>query len=331
MRIHFIALAAGLLAACQSTGPRPDTAAVPPAVQDGCRPGETALACDRRAILGMAGEYAVSFAFDEVTALRPGYELKKPKRSGAREWVQLIEDRGDFLSLQHILVDGEGHVTKHWRQDWRYQPEFLWNFTGHKTWTKHALAAGEARGAWSQTVYEVDDSPRYTGLGRWRHDGNVAAWTSESSWRPLPRREYTTRSDYDVMVAVNRQEIAPNGWVHTQDNLKLDTRAEAGTRYIAREEGANRYVKLAGHDFGPGKAYWSKTAPFWAEVRAAWARRFETAEHIAIREKIEGKPLWQAMFELAENPPAGAEAGARIEAVLSRYVSTGPEPRLSQR
>ena len=75
---------------------------------------------DRKAILAMAGDYYVTFDFRETVSLTPGYELKKPKVSGADEIVRLVEDRGDFISLQHILVmkmGGEPIVTKHWRQD----------------------------------------------------------------------------------------------------------------------------------------------------------------------------------------------------------------------
>ncbi|HWB45976.1 MAG TPA: DUF6607 family protein, partial [Hyphomicrobiaceae bacterium] len=72
---------------------------------------------DRKAILAMAGDFNVTFDFRETVSLTPGYELKKPKVSGAEEIIRVIEDRGDFISLQQILVmrmGGEVVVTKHW-------------------------------------------------------------------------------------------------------------------------------------------------------------------------------------------------------------------------
>ncbi|MEQ8515550.1 MAG: hypothetical protein RIC38_08100, partial [Chromatocurvus sp.] len=35
---------------------------------------------DREAILAMAGEFAVTFAFDETVPLKQGYERREPKR-----------------------------------------------------------------------------------------------------------------------------------------------------------------------------------------------------------------------------------------------------------
>ncbi len=80
---------------------------------------------DRRAILAMAGEFRVNFRFQETVAFEPGYAPVKAERSGAFEMVEVIEDRGDFISLQHILVMGDAddrQVIKHWRQDWQYRP-----------------------------------------------------------------------------------------------------------------------------------------------------------------------------------------------------------------
>lgn len=324
-RFLTLLFSAALLAGCQNT--TTSTGAGPAIAKgDGCRADESVLDCDRRAILAMAGEYKVSFAFDEVNALRAGYPLKKPMRSGGWEWVEVIEDSGTHIALQHTLVGKKGHVTKHWRQDWDYQPRVTWRFAGHDTWERRTLSADEARGAWVQTVWQVDDSPRYAGVGRWSHDGNATIWISDFGWRPLPRREHTTREDYDVMAAVNRHEIGADGWVHLQDNLKLDTAAAPADRYIAREIGTNRYTKANGFNFQPGRDYWAKTQDFWAQVRAAWAERFARAERITVKPTIDGTTLWMAMYEAseAEGPRDAAALKARVDAVLDRYLDITP-------
>ena len=59
---------------------------------------------DRKAILAMAGDYKVTFQFQETVGIKPGYELKEPYHSEATEFIEVIEDRGDFISLQHVLV-----------------------------------------------------------------------------------------------------------------------------------------------------------------------------------------------------------------------------------
>ena len=296
--------------------------AAPKTPSDGCQAGETLFDCDRRAILAMAGEYRVDFAFDEISAFRTGYKLKKPMRSGGEEWVEVIEDTGSHIALQHTLVDKSGDVTKHWRQDWDYQPRTTWRYVGNETWERRDLTAEESQSAWVQTVWQVDDSPRYAGIGRWIHDGNRTVWTSDTSWRPLPRREHTTRSDYDIVVAVNRHEITADGWVHWQDNLKLDTKANAENRYIVSEFGANRYSKISGFNFKPGRDYWNKTQDFWTQVRAGWNERFAKAKRITIKEKIDGKSLWMTMYKAAEadGPRDAASLKSRRDAILDRYL-----------
>ena len=188
---------------------------------------------DREAILAMTGEYKVKFQFQETGAIEPGYELKEPYTSGATEFVEVVEDTGVYIALQHILVmhpqnedgtldqDAEPVVVKHWRQDWTYEDTTLIAFRGNNTWERVELDPAEVEGTWSQAVYQVDDSPRYESFGTWQHVGDRSAWQSAETWRPLPRREFSKRSDYQVLLASNRHTITPNGRVHDQDNSKL--------------------------------------------------------------------------------------------------------------
>jgi hypothetical protein len=125
------------------------------------------------------------------------------------------------------------------------------------------------RGTWTQSVFEVHDGPRYAAIGRWNHRYGVSTWTSERTWRPLPRREYTTRDDYQLLNVENRHTITPTGWTHEQDNTKVVRRNGRDT-VLVREFGFNNYRLITGYDFGPGKRYWEETAPFWDAVRARW-------------------------------------------------------------
>ena len=45
------------------------------------------------------------------------------------------------------------------------------------------------------------------------HGGGVSTWISDETWRPLPRREFSVRKDYDVLVGTNRHTITAQGWV----------------------------------------------------------------------------------------------------------------------
>ena len=54
-----------------------------------------------------------------------------------------------------------------------------------------------AKGTWTQKVFQVDDSPRYEGYATWVHVDGRHYWDSQTDG-PLPRREYSKRSDYNV-------------------------------------------------------------------------------------------------------------------------------------
>jgi hypothetical protein len=205
---------------------------------------------DRAAILAMAGEYRVHFEFTETVALRGGYATKPAKTSGATELVVVVEDSPGRIVLQHLLLDTRSNgVIKHWRQDWTWQDTTLLEFRGDRRWQRRALAPAEVAGRWTQSVHEVDDSPRYAAVGRWEHRGDTSEWVSEQTWRPLPRREHTTRDDYDVLVGTNRHIVTPWGWVHAQDNTKLDLRRNAAEPLIAKEVGSNTYRRINDVDF----------------------------------------------------------------------------------
>jgi hypothetical protein len=275
-------------------------------------PDISALERDRRAILAMAGPYRTTFDFIETVGFVPGHAPTRPYQSWGTEYVYVVTDEPEFISLQHVIVmffespDGgvsEPAVVKHWRQDWRYEDRDLHVYAGHNTWQRKHLSRREAQGSWSQAVFQVDDSPRYEAVGRWQHDGNYSSWRSDNTWRPLPRREFSVRDDYHVLSGTNRHTITPTGWVQEEDNLKLkleeDGKPAEESPYLAREAGLNRYERIVGHDFSAGDAYWERTAPFWADVRRAWDELFARRDRFTIRSKVGGERLFERMFEYA--------------------------------
>lgn len=101
----------------------------------------------------------------------------------------------------------------------------MWSYIGNYKWKSIELKQQDAQGKWLQTVWQVDDSPCYAGLGRWTKDNGVTEWTSNETYRPLPRREHTIRNDYDVIIGTNRHVLTATGWVHEQDNIKFDSKS----------------------------------------------------------------------------------------------------------
>jgi hypothetical protein len=268
---------------------------------------------DRRAILAMAGTYRVSFDFLEVVPFDANAQPKAPYQSWGTEKIYVDRNEGGFISLVHILEmrikqdDGsvsEPMVTKHWRQDWRYEPEYIVEFKGRDRWQRRKLAPAQAKGQWLQTVYQVDESPRYASVGRWQHTPSFSTWLSGETWRPLPRREWSVRNDYQVLIGTNRHTITRRGWIQEENNLKgvlaTDRQLEDEQPFLAREYGVARYERIRDMDFAAADRYYERTRQFWNEVRARWNDAFASQEHITLRGPVDQFGLFVPLFEHAE-------------------------------
>jgi len=267
---------------------------------------------DRQAILAMAGPYRVSFDFLEVARFDPSLKADVPYQSWGTEYVFVSEDGGNFIALQHVLVmrvlqkdgtESEPFVTRHWRQEWRYEAQGALTYQGANAWKLMPVPDAQRRGAWVQSVYQVDDSPRYAAAGRWQHTDSFSSWVSEETWRPLPRREWSVRDDYQVLVGTNRHTITSTGWLQEENNLKVALDEAGKPRqtmpYLAREYGVARYERIKDYDFRQGKDYFDKTEPFWAEVRTAWKEIIGRGGFRLVKPVDRGQ-LFVPFFEYAE-------------------------------
>jgi hypothetical protein len=302
-------------------------------------PGLSSLERDRRAILAMAGTFRTTFDFLEVAGFRPDFEPDRPYQSWGTEYVAVVHDEPRFISLQHLLVmfmqrDGKvagPFVTKHWRQDWRYEDDEILTYRGRLTWGRERQSAAAARGTWTQAVFQVDDSPRYEAAGRWEHFGNVSTWRSGTTWRPLPRREWSVRKDYDVLIGTNQVTITPTGWIYEESNLKtaLDAagRPSGAAPVLAKELGFNRFERVVGFDDSAGRRYQERTEPFWAEVRAAWADVVRRHPTFTMRAAADQAQLFVPLFEYAGKldegaPYDAADARAFARKTVATYLAS---------
>jgi hypothetical protein len=293
-------------------------------------PGPSKLERDRRAILAMAGTFRTTFDFLEVVGFRPDFKPDRPYQSWGTEYVYVVSDTPRFVSLQHLLVmfvqakDGKVQgpfVVKHWRQDWRYEDTELLAYRGANTWMKERVPRARVKGAWTQAVFQVDDSPRYEAYGRWEHLGNASTWTSSTTWRPLPRREFSVRKDYDLLIGTNRVTITPTGWVQLEDNLKvaLDApgRPASDMPVLAEELGVERFERLRNFDDSAGRRYAERTEPFWREVRAAWDDVIAARRQLVLRAAPDQAQLFLPLFEHAER----LYEGEPFDATTARRVA----------
>ena len=285
---------------------------------------------DRRAILAMAGDYRVTFDFLEIMSYVATEKPVAPYQSWGTEKVYVDVDDGERISLVHILEmrvvqkDGsisEPMVTKHWRQDWQYEPTHIVEYRGRDRWERRKLGS-ESKGAWLQSVYQVDESPRYASIGRWEHTASFSTWMSDETWRPLPRREWSVRSDYETLIGTNRHTIGPTGWAQEENNLKAVTTAtrtlEDKRPYVGREYGVARYERIKDADFAAANEYYERTKSFWSAVLETWADTFERKNVVTLRGPVDKLGLFVPLFERADE--IAAESGRRDEKKNGEFI-----------
>ena len=293
---------------------------------------------DRRAILAMAGDYRTSFDFIETIGFTEGYQPRAPYQSWGTERVYVVANEPEFVSLQHIIVmhflDADGFesdamVVKHWRQDWQYEDAEVHAFQGRGAFARRVLDQASQKGAWTQTVFQVDDSPRYEAVGRWTHASGVSYWQSDDRRRPLPRREFSGRDDYQALYGSHRITITPAGWTQEEDALKLvldeNNRPSSSQPYLAREAGLSRYDRVLDYDFSAGDEYWQNTGAFWSRVRHYWDALYKAESAFSFVKSAEGVPMFMALFGMAgEDFESEAEMDRAIAALLASYVTIAP-------
>ncbi|MEM8846235.1 MAG: DUF6607 family protein [Bacteroidota bacterium] len=252
---------------------------------------------DRKAILDMCGCYDITFEYTETFAPEIDYEKKLDYTAAALELALPIMNEDNKISIQHLLVVNDTMVIKHWRQDWEYENQNVFHYDKDNNWVFQTLPAEQVKGQWTQKVFQVDDSPRYSGSATWIHADGKHYWENKSD-SPLPRREYTKRSDYNVMKRGNRHEITSYGWLHEQDNDKIVRKDGTDDVLLAQEKGMNTYTKVADEKCQIAKDWWENHKDFWANVRTSWDEVYNREGDLTLHKSVDKKPLFMHFYPM---------------------------------
>ena len=270
---------------------------------------------DIEAIKEMCGCFEIDFKFAETFQYINDSNYSKSKNYNAKalEYAKLIKDEKDHISIQHLLVMGD-YIIKHWRQDWVFQNKDLLKYDGNNNWKYISKTKQDVKGQWTQKVFQVDDSPRYEGSATWVHADGKSYWEN-SSYAPLPRREYTKRNDYNIMIRGNRHEITKDGWVHDQDNFKVVKDSESDSEVIiASEKGINTYTRVDESNCKEAIKWWDENNEKWLLVLEKWNSIYSKKDDISLRQSVENKPLFSFLFD--ENVVKRDEIGL----IIDRFV-----------
>ncbi|MBK78982.1 MAG: hypothetical protein CMC88_08015 [Flavobacteriaceae bacterium] len=255
---------------------------------------------DKDAIKKMCGCFEVTFNFAETFKYSKNDEYSPSKNysTSGLEWAQLVKDSKNNIIIQHILLVGnpaKPYVMKHWRQDWLYENKDFYIYDSNNKWTYKKKNKTQVKGQWTQKVYQVDDSPRYEGSSSWVHIDGKSFWENTTS-APLPRREYSKRNDYNVLLRGNRQEITKKGWVHDQDNFKIISEKGKKDEIIAMEKGINNYLRVNEKKCQAAKEWWEKNSKKWSHVRNSWNKVYSENKDISLKSEVQGKKLYEYLF-----------------------------------
>ncbi len=272
----------------------------------------------------LCGCFEVDFKYAETFSPDTAYKFKDRYHAGGTELVIPVETTDKKIVLQHLLIINDSFTIKHWREDWEFEPKEQLVFEGNKKWKKMPVSKADAKGKWLQTVWEVDDAPRYQGISNWVNIDGKTYWENTAD-APLPRREYTKRKDYQIMKRGNKIVVNNNEWIHEQDNDKIALTPQ-GKKLIAQEKGINAYTKTDDSKCAAAKAWWLKTETFWAVVRKQWQEVLQTENAIALQSKIEDKRLDEYFTVLEKKWQANTitldQAGVEVKAVIEKFVNT---------
>lgn len=272
---------------------------------------------NRNAIMEMCGCYEVEFNYAETFSPLKDYKRQNNYHEQVREWSFPLLDEENKISIQHLLIVNNRAVIKHWREDWVYEDQERYDFDKNNRWKFVKVAEDEVSGQWTQKVFQVDDSPRYSGSASWNHSDGRSFWENLSH-APMPRREYkdNNREDYNALRRFNRIEIEDFGWVHHQDNEKIIRKDNQVDQLVAEEKGVNNYKKVADSACKVAQEWWETHKEFWARVREVWQGIYNRNQDLKLEATVDDKPLFQHLFSMSPETPK-----EEIENIMYKFVA----------
>ena len=271
---------------------------------------------ETKAIDKLCGCFEIEFKYNETFPKDSSFKLSKPYKEHAVEWVEVVEKKPGKIALQHLLAIGDKMVIKHWREDWEFEKTSNLQFVAPNEWKKVSYKKEDVKNTWSQSVYEVDDAPRYFGFSQWIKNNGKYYWENTTD-APLPRREYSVRTDYNVLKRGNKIVLTDSGYVHEQDNIKIVREAGKPDNAISEEKGYNTYVKVDDSKCKIAKDWWNENKAFWNSVKQAWDLAIAETDYMKLKKVVDKKSLSKHFEDLKK---AGVTDVNQIKATIKSFI-----------
>lgn len=275
---------------------------------------------DIEAIKGQCGCFDITFKYAETFAPDTAYKYHNRELAYGREYIFAIEESPDKIVLEHLLVIKDTMIVKHWREDWTYQNPHLLTYYTNNDFRYLNIKNKNFQQGWTQSVYGTQDEPRYSGYGEWAHINGKSVWESRAD-AALPRREYTTRNDYNVLSRGNRIHVTSKGYLHEQDNDKIKREEGKTDVLLASEKGLNDYVRIDMAKCESAKKWWTANQAFWKEVRAAWQEVEDSHKSFKLKDKVDDQRIGSYIYDLEKNKALPvSEVKGKMKAVLEKFI-----------
>ena len=270
-------------------------------------------------INNLCGCFEVEFKYAETFSPDANYKFHERETiNGGLELVFSVEANNKKIVLQHLLVITDEMIIKHWREDWTYENPVIWKYQGNKTWKKEIQKPEAVKGKWTQSIWEVSDEPRYQGTSEWINANGQNFWLNTTD-APLPRREYSTRSDYNILNRTNRIIVNDSGYLHSQDNKKI-IRGNGIDKLLVEEKGINSYVKRDDIKCAAAKIWWGKNKVYWEKVRSIWEEKIANISTIKLETKVNDKVLHEYLMAQAKDYAEGKIPPAELDTKIKTYI-----------
>lgn len=185
--------------------------------------GEEETASGRKHIEQLAGCFEVTYRFVE-DGVHDMFSEEYGLEEGLLEWLALERLSETTYSLRHMSVL-ENRVMAHFHEIWRHLSD--------KEGWQHEV--------WRRSADNSEDELRYACSANWvQNTWSCHAGKAEKPFRDSGAPFGFDRTDYDYLDRDNTLLVTPEGWVHSQHNLK---KRESG-EVVAHELGWITYRRV---------------------------------------------------------------------------------------
>ena len=93
----------------------------------------------------------------------------------------------------------------------------------------------------------------------------------------------------------NRHEITSYGWVHDQDNKKIQ-KEDDSQFVLAHEKGYSTYTKVPDYECKAAVDWWDKNGSKWKMVRDKWDIIYSSNKDLTLKPTVDDKKLYSYLF-----------------------------------